>query len=74
MRLEQAASAREVRSAAGEAGVEERATRHLELRGSVDARAKAADKEALAQVADALECAAVALSAGAHLLRLLIDG
>ena len=37
--------------------MEERATRHSELRASVDAKVKAAVKEALAQVADALECA-----------------
>ena len=37
--------------------VEERATRHSELRASVDAKVKAAVKEALAQVTDALECA-----------------
>jgi hypothetical protein len=37
--------------------VEERATRHSELPASVDTKVKAAIKEALAQVADALECA-----------------
>ena len=37
--------------------LEERASRHSELRASVDAKVKAAVKEALAQVADALECA-----------------
>ena len=37
--------------------VEERAARHSELRASVDETVKAAVKEALAQVADALECA-----------------
>ncbi len=37
--------------------MQESATRHSELRASVDAKVKAADKEALVQVADALECA-----------------
>jgi Ran GTPase-activating protein (RanGAP) involved in mRNA processing and transport/cold shock CspA family protein len=80
MRLEQAASARVVVAlqerlvAVKKEQVEERATRHSELRASVDAKVKAAVKEALAQVADALECvccfeplapgAAVALECG----------
>ena len=56
MRLEQAASERMVRAlqerlvAVKKEQVEERATRHSELRASVDAKA-------LSQVADALECA-----------------
>jgi hypothetical protein len=63
MRLEQAAGARVVGAlqerlvAVKKEQVEERATRHSELRASVDAKVKAAVKEALAQVADALECA-----------------
>jgi len=63
MRLEQAASERMVRAlqerlvAVKKEQVEERATRHSELRASVDAKVKAAVKEALAQVTDALECA-----------------
>ena len=63
MRLEQAASERllgalqERLVAVKKEQVEERATRHSELRASVDAKVKAAVKEALAQVADALECA-----------------
>jgi hypothetical protein len=80
MRLEQAASARVVVAlqerlvAVKREQVEERATRHSELRASVDAKVKAAVKEALAQVADTLECvccfeplapgAAVALECG----------
>jgi hypothetical protein len=36
--------------------VEERATRYSELRASVDAKVKVVVKEALAQVADTLEC------------------
>ncbi len=63
MWLEQAASARVVGAlqerlvAVKREQVEERATRHSELRASVDAKVKAAVKEALAQVAHALECA-----------------
>ena len=63
MRLEQAAGARVVGAlqerlvAVKKEQVEERATRHSELRASVDAKVKAAVKEALEQVADALECA-----------------
>ena len=63
MRLEQAAGARVVGAlqerlvAVKKEQVEERAMRRSELRASVDAKVKAAVKEALAQVADALECA-----------------
>ena len=61
MRLEQAASARGRSTAGaavgGEGAGRGEATRHSELRSSVDAKVKAAVKEALAQVADALECA-----------------
>ena len=63
MRLEQAASERllgalqERLVAVKKEQVEERAMRRSELRASVDAKVKAAVKEALAQVADALECA-----------------
>jgi hypothetical protein len=62
MRLEQAASARVVGAlqerlaTVKKEQVKERATRHSELQASVDAKMKAAVKEALAQVADALEC------------------
>jgi hypothetical protein len=63
MRLEQAASARVVGAlqerlvAVKKEQVEERVMRHSELRATVDAKVKAAVKEALSQVAIALECA-----------------
>ena len=63
VRLWQAASARVLRALqerlveVKQEQVEERAERLSELRASVDAKVKAAFKEALVQVAEALECA-----------------
>lgn len=59
MWLEQAASVRMVGALQERLVVvkEERVMRHSELRASEDAKVKAAVKETLAQVADALECA-----------------
>jgi hypothetical protein len=63
MRKEQAASARVIGALqerlveVKRKHVEERVVRHSELRASVDAKVKEAVKEALAKVAEALECA-----------------